>query len=48
MLCPAGELEKPVIVSEFSSHVERLHADRNKLFEMEYEVSQQTMLQVNL
>ena len=24
---------------EFSSHVERLHADRDKLFEMEYEVS---------
>ena len=30
---------KPIPVSEFSSHVERLHADRDKLFEMEYEVS---------
>ena len=29
---------KPIPVSEFSSHVERLHADRDKLFEMEYEV----------
>ena len=27
-------------VSEFSSHVERYHADRDKLFEMEYTVSQ--------
>ena len=34
----AGEHVKPVPVSEFSSHVERLHADRDKLFEMEYEV----------
>ena len=30
---------KPIPVSEFSGHVERLHADRDKLFEMEYEVS---------
>ena len=30
---------KPIPVSEFSNHVERLHADRDKLFEMEYEVS---------
>ena len=30
---------KPIPVSEFSKHVERLHADRDKLFEMEYEVS---------
>ena len=30
---------KAIPVSEFSSHVERLHADRDKLFEMEYEVS---------
>ena len=29
---------RPIPVSEFSSHVERLHADRDKLFEMEYEV----------
>ena len=35
----AGERVKPIPVSEFSSHVERLHADRDKLFEMEYEVS---------
>ena len=35
----AGEHEKPVLVSKFSSHVERLHADRDKLFEMEYAVS---------
>ena len=35
----AGEREKPIPLSEFSSHVERLHADRDKLFEMEYEVS---------
>ena len=35
----AGECEKPVPVSEFSGHVERLHADRDKLFEMEYAVS---------
>ena len=30
---------KPIPVSEFSGHVERLHADRDKLFEMEYEVN---------
>jgi hypothetical protein len=35
----AGERVKPIPVSEFSGHVERLHADRDKLFEMEYEVS---------
>ena len=35
----AGERVKPIPVSEFSSHVERLHVDRDKLFEMEYEVS---------
>ena len=34
----ASEHVKPIPVSEFSSHVERLHADRDKLFEMEYEV----------
>ena len=34
---------KPIPVSEFSSHVERLHADRDKLFEMEYEVSAYTI-----
>ena len=38
-LFAAGERVKPIPVSEFSSHVERLHADRDKLFEMEYEVS---------
>ena len=37
-LLTAGERMKPIPVSEFSSHVERLHADRDKLFEMEYEV----------
>ena len=37
--CTAGELDKAVPVSEFSRHVERLHDDRDKLFEMEYEVS---------
>ena len=30
---------KPIPVSKFSSHVDRLHADRDKLFEMENEVS---------
>ena len=35
----AGERVKPIPVSEYSRHVERLHADRDKLFEMEYEVS---------
>ena len=34
---------KPIPVSEFSGHVERLHADRDKLFEMEYEVSAYTI-----
>ena len=38
-LIAAGERVKPIPVSEFSSHVERLHADRDKLFEMEYEVN---------
>ena len=38
-LIAAGERVKPISVSEFSGHVERLHADRDKLFEMEYEVS---------
>ena len=35
----AGECVRPIPVLEFISHVERLHADRDKLFEMEYEVS---------
>jgi hypothetical protein len=35
---------KPIPVSEFSGHAERLHADRDKLFEMEYEVSTYTMV----
>ena len=35
----AGEREKAVPVCEFSDHVVRLHADRDKLLEMEYEVS---------
>ena len=40
ILFVVGERVKPIPVSEFSSHVERLHADRDKLFEMEYEVSE--------
>ena len=39
ILSVAGEHVKPIPVSEFSSHIERLHADRDKLFEMEYEVT---------
>ena len=39
MLLPACEHEKPVPISKFSSHVEKLHADRDRLFEMEYMVS---------
>ena len=39
ILSVASERVKPIPVSEFSGHVERLHTDRDKLFEMEYEVS---------
>ena len=39
---------KPIPVSEFSSHVERLHADRDKLFEMEYEVSESKIMRRNI
>ena len=38
---------KPIPVSEFNNHVERLHADRDKLFEMEYEVSAHSRLKNN-
>ena len=38
MITAVNERETPIPVSEFSSHVERFHADRDKLFEMEYEV----------
>jgi hypothetical protein len=31
---------KPVPVDEFSEHVQRMHADRDKWFELEYNVSQ--------
>ena len=34
-----GECMKTIPVSEFCNHVEQLHADRDKLFEMEYTVS---------
>ena len=30
---------KPVPVEEFSEHVQRMHADRDKFFELEYNVS---------
>ena len=36
---PVSEYVKPIPVSEFSIHVEKLHADRDKLFEMEYTVN---------
>ena len=36
---PVSEHVKPIPVSEFSIHVEKLHADRDKLFEMEYMVN---------
>ena len=32
------EHKKPVPLSEFSSHVDRLHEDRDRLFELEYKV----------
>ena len=34
-----GECMEPIPVSEFCNHVEQMHADRDKLFEMEYTVS---------
>jgi len=30
---------KPVAIEDFSAHVARMHADRDKWFEMEYNVS---------
>ena len=30
---------KPVPVEEFSEHVQRMHADRDKFFELEYNVT---------
>ena len=30
---------KPVPVEEFGGHVQRMHADRDKFFELEYTVS---------
>ena len=29
---------KPIPVEEFSEHVQRMHADRDKFFELEYNV----------
>ena len=31
---------KPIPVEEFSEHVQRMHADRDKFFELEYNVSE--------
>ncbi len=31
--------EKPVPIDEFGAHVQRMHADRDRRFEMEYNVS---------
>jgi hypothetical protein len=30
---------RPIALEEFSKHVQRMHADRDKLFELEYNVS---------
>ncbi len=30
---------KPVPIDDFGAHVQRMHADRDKWFEMEYNVS---------
>ena len=34
-----GECMKPIPLSEFCTYVEQMHANRDKLFEMEYTVS---------
>ena len=38
--CPSDNtFAKPILISEFKSHVERLHANRDKQFELEYTVN---------
>jgi hypothetical protein len=34
----AKNRSKPIPVEEFSEHVQRMHADRDKFFELEYNV----------
>ena len=37
-----GECMKSIPISKFCNHIEQLHADRDRLFETEYTVSQST------
>lgn len=38
--CPSDNtFAEPILISEFKSHVERLHASRDKHFELEYTVN---------